>query len=117
MKRIEKWIKDYVEGETTVARAQVQDTETAIMQVLEAVTTAGNAEEPTKKPATTIEDILNAIGESLSDLASSNVEQNGEHEESDDEDPEHGRLGDDDEPCRVMGTISKSVQHRMESFQ
>jgi len=28
----EKWIKDYVDRETTVARKQVQDAETAIMQ-------------------------------------------------------------------------------------
>jgi len=59
--------------------------------------------------------MLNAIGDSLSDLASSDDEQDGEDEEDDEEDTELGKLSDDDEPGWVMGTITKTVQHRMES--
>ena len=38
----EKWIKDYVERNTTVARKRVQDAETVITQVLNDMTTAPN---------------------------------------------------------------------------
>jgi len=103
-----------VERETAVARKQVQDAETAIMQDM---TTAENGCPTTGKPKTTIEEMLNAIGDSLSDLASSDDEQDGEDEEDDEEDTELGKLSDDDEPGWVMGTITKTVQHCMESFR
>jgi len=54
-----------------------------------------------------------AIGDSLSHLASSD---NGEDGEDEDEETELGKLSEDDEPGWVMGTISKTVQQRMESF-
>ena len=59
--------------------------------------------------------MLNAIGDSLSDLATSDDEQDGEAREDQEEDTELGKLSDD-EPGWVMGTISKNVQHCMESF-
>jgi hypothetical protein len=58
-----------------------------------------------------------AIGDSISDLASSDEEQVGEDEEDDEEDTELGKLSNDDEPGWVVGTISKTVQHRMDSFR
>jgi len=61
--------------------------------------------------------MLNAIRDSLSDLASSEDEEDGEDEDDDEEDTGHGKLSEDDEPGWVMGTISKTVQHRMESFR
>jgi len=60
---------------------------------------------------------LNVIGDSLSDLASSVDEEDGEGKDEDEQDTGHGKLSDDDEPGWVMGTISKMVQHRMESFR
>jgi hypothetical protein len=65
----------------------------------------------------TFEQMLNAIGDSLSYLASSEDEEHGEDEDNDEEDTGHGKLSEDDEPGWVMGTISKTVQHRMESFR
>ena len=112
----EQWIKDYVERETAVARKQVQDPETAIMQELNGMTTAENVGATTGKPKTTFEEMLNALGDSLSDLESSDEEQDGEDEEYDADDTEHCKLSDDDEPGWVMGTLSKTVQHRLESF-
>jgi len=56
-----------------------------------------------------------AIEDSLSDLASSNDWEDGENE--DDEEPEQGKLSKDDEPGRVMGTMSKTGHHRMERFR
>jgi len=61
--------------------------------------------------------MLNAITDSLSDLASSKDEEDGDDEDDDEEDTEFGILSEDDEPGWVMGTISKTGQHRMESFQ
>jgi len=55
-----------------------------------------------------------AIGESLSDLASSDDGEDGEDE---DEETAQGKLSEDDEPGWVMGTITKTVQPRMESFR
>jgi len=60
--------------------------------------------------------MLNAIGDSLSDLACSDNEEDGEDEDIED-DTELGELSEDDEPGWVMGTISKSVQLHMESFR
>jgi len=107
----EKWIEDFVETETAVAKKRVQDTDTAMMQELNEMTTA------TGKPKTMFAKMLNTIGDSLSDLACSKDEQDGEDEEYDEEDTELGKLSDDDEPAWVMGTISKTVQHRMDSFR
>jgi len=61
--------------------------------------------------------MLNAIGDSLSNLASSDNEEDGEHQDDDEEDSAGGKLSEDDEPGWVMGTISQTVQYRMERFR
>ena len=99
---------------TAVARKQVQDAQTAIVQ---GDTTAPNGGATTGTPATTFEELLNAIGDSLSDLASCDDEQDGEDEEDDEEEIELGKLSDDDELGWVMGTITKTAQHHMKSFR
>jgi len=113
----EKWIEDYVERETAVARQPVQDAETVIMQEQEHMGNVENGRSTTTKPEITFEEMLNAIGDSLSDLASSEDEEDGEDENDDEEDTGHGKLSEDDKPRWVMGTIFKTVQHRMESFR
>jgi hypothetical protein len=70
----------------------------------------------TRKPEKTFEEMLNAIGDSLSNLVSSNDEEDGEHKE-DKEDTELGKLSEDDEPGWVMGTISKTVQYHKEGLR
>ena len=75
------------------------------------------ARSTTTKSETTFEEMLNAIGDSLSDRASSEDEVDGEDKDDDAEDTELGKLSEDDEPGWVMGTISKMVQHRMVSFR
>jgi hypothetical protein len=60
--------------------------------------------------------MLNAIGDSLSDLASSEAKEDREDEDEDEKDTGHGKRSEDNEPGWVLGTISKSVQHCMESF-
>jgi len=112
----EKWIEDYVDRETAVGRKQGHNSATAITQELREMTIAQHAEVTPRKPETMFEAMLNAIGDSLSDLASSDDEHDGEDEEDDKEDTELDKLSDDDEPGWVMGTISKTVQYRMDSF-
>jgi len=55
-----------------------------------------------------------AIGDNLSDLASSD---DGEDVEDEDQETELGKLSEDDQPGWVMATIPKTVQQRMESFR
>jgi len=78
---------------------------------------AEKAVSTTRKQVETFEGMLNAIGDSLRYLASSDDEQDGEDEDDDEEDTELGKLSEDDKPGWVMGTISESVQHHMESFR
>jgi len=59
--------------------------------------------------------MLVAIGDSLSDLASSDDGEDGEDE--DDEETEEGKLSEDDKPGLMMGTITKMVLQRMERFR
>ena len=68
-----------------------------------------------RKPDPTFEDMLVAIGDSLSDLASSDDGEDVEDEG--DEETAQGKLSKDDEPGWVMGTITTTVQQSMERFQ
>jgi len=105
-----------VDRETAVARMRVQDVETAIVQEQEHMRHVEKARSTTTKPGTTFEEMLNAIRDCFSNLSSSDNEEDGEDKDDDEEDTELGKLSEDDEPGWVMGTISKTVQHRMERF-
>jgi len=106
-----------VDSEAAVARKRVQDAETAIMQAQGHMTSVEKAWSTTTQPETWFETMLNAIRDSLSDLAGSGNEEDGDDEDDDEEDAELGKLSKDDEPGWVMSTISKTVPHRMESFR
>jgi hypothetical protein len=67
-----------------------------------------------REPEKTFEEMLVAIRESLSDLASSD---DGEDGEGEDAEIEQRKLSEDDEPGWVMGTITKTVQQRLERFR
>ena len=108
----EKWIEDYVERETAGARKRVEDPEAAVQQEQDNMTHAELAGLSSRNPEMMFEEMLVAIGDSLSDLASSD---NGEDaEDENDEETEQGKLSEDYEPGWVMGTITKPVQQRME---
>jgi len=111
----EKWIEDYVERETTGARKRVEDAEAAVQQEQDDMKHAEIAGLMYREPDIMFEEMLVSIGDSLSDLASSDDGEDGEDE--DDEETEQGKLSEDDEPGWVMGTITKTVQQRMESFR
>jgi len=106
-----------VERETAVARMRIQDAETAIMQMLNDRTTTENVWATTRKAETSLGEMLNPIRDNVSDLASSDEEQDGEDEDYDEDDTALGKLSEDDEPGWVMGTIFKTLQHGLESFR
>ena len=106
----EKWIEDYVERETTVARKGVEDAETAVKREQEVIGCAESEVLTGRESGQTFDEMLDAIGESLSDIASSDDEEDG----ADDEHTERGKMSEDDEPGWVMGTVSKTVQQCME---
>ena len=110
----EKWIEDYVERETAGARKRVEDAEAAVQQEQDDMVHTEIAGLTSREPEKTFEEMMAAIGDSLSDLASSNDGEDGEDE--DDEDTEQGKVSKDDKPGWVMGTITKTVQQRMEMF-
>jgi len=66
------------------------------------------------EPEKTFQEMMVAIRDSLSDLANSDDGEDGEDE--DDEDSEQGQPSEDDKPGWVMGTITKTVQQRLERF-
>jgi len=59
----------------------------------------------TRKPGKTFEEMLNAIGNSLSDLTSSDNEEDAE-DEDDDEDTERGKLSEDGKLGWLVGGVS-----------
>jgi len=111
----EKWIEDYVERETAWARKRVEDAEAAVQQEQDDMKYAEFAGLTNKQAEMTFEEMMVAIGDSLSDLASSDNEE--DREDEDDEETEHGKLSEDDEPGWVMGTITNTVQQHMERFR
>jgi hypothetical protein len=113
-KETEKWIADFVERETAGARKRVEDAEPAVQQVQDNMTHAELAGLTSRMPEKMFQEMLVAIGDSLSNLASS--DDGEEAEDEDDEETEQGKLSEDDEPGWVMGTITKTVQQRMERF-
>jgi len=111
----EKWIEDYVERETAGARKRVEDAGAAVQQEQDDMMHAKIAGLTSSEPEKTFEEMLVAIGDSLSDLACSDNGEDGGDE--DDEETVQGNLSEDDEPGWVMGTITKTVQQRMERFR
>ena len=101
----EKWIQDYVDRETAVARNHVKDPETTSMQELEDMRNAEKAGSTPGKPETTFDEMLYPIGDSLRDLASSNDEVDCEGKADAEQDSELGSLSQDGEPGWEMGSV------------
>jgi len=102
----EEWIEDYVERETVRARKRVEDAEAAVQQEQDDIVHTEIARLMPREPEKTFEEMMAAIGDCLSDLASSD---DGEYGEDEDEETEQRKLSEDDEPGWVMGTITNTV--------
>jgi len=109
------WIEDCIDRETAEATKRVEDAEIAVQQKQEDVRKAENAELTNREPEKTVQEMIVALRDSLSDLVSSDDVEDGEDE--DDEETEQGNLREDDEAGWVTGTISKMVQQRIERFR
>jgi len=103
------------ERETAGSRKQVEDAEAVIRPEQEDTEAAENAGLTTTEPKKTFHEIIVAIGDSLSDVATS--DDGGDWDDEDDEETEQCQLSEDNEPCWVMSTITKTVQQCMERFQ
>jgi len=110
----ETWIEDYIKRETAGARKRVEDAEPAVQQEQDDMSHAGIAGLTSREPEKMFEEMLAAIGDSQSDLASSEDGEDGKDE--DDEETEQSKLSEDDEPSWVIGTITKTVEQHMERF-
>jgi hypothetical protein len=106
-----KWIEDYVERETAGARKWVDDAEVAVQRGQDNTRKAENVGLTNTEHEKTFQEMMVAIGDSLSDLASSNDGDDGEEE---DEETDEGQLSEDNESGWVLDTISKTVQLRLE---
>lgn len=113
----EKWIEDYVHGETAIVIQPAENSEPPIQQQQKHNRNAEKLELTTRKSEKTFEEMLNAIRDSLSHLVSSDNEEGGKTQDNDEENTELATLSKDDKPCRVIGKISKMVQHCITSFQ
>jgi len=102
-----KWIEDYVERETAVARRRVEVTEATIRQGQDDAEGAENGGFTTGEPEKMFHEMIIPIGDSLSDIASSDHGEDGENEA--DEQTEQWQLKEVDKPSWEMGAITKTV--------
>lgn len=94
-----------------MARERGKDAQTAIKQELEDMRYSKNAELTNRKQKNAFEEMMIAIEDSLSNLASFDDAKDGN--DKDDEDSELWKLSEDDQTGWVVGTISKIVQQYM----
>jgi hypothetical protein len=91
-------------------RNQVEHPETAIKHEQDDIRSAESGELTSREHGQTLEEMLDAIRDSLSDLVCSDNEEDGEGEDYTDQ----GKLSEVNEPGRIMGTIPRTIQQRME---
>lgn len=81
-----------MDGETAVENMRVELAVTAIMQKQDDMWNAEKLGLETTKYKIAFQKVLNAIGDSVSDLESSNNKESGENKEDDEEATELGKL-------------------------
>jgi len=94
---------------------RVEDAEAAVQQEQDDRRIAEYNGLTNREPKKSCQEMIVAIGDSLSDFESSNDGEDGDDE--DDEVTQQGQLSEDEEPGWVMGTITKRGQLRMERFR
>jgi len=104
----EKWMEDYNERETAGARKRVEDAEAAVQQEQQDMKNAENAALMNRVPKKSLQEMMVAVRENLSDSACSDDGEVGE--DTDDEETEQHKLSEDGKPGWVMGADSKSVE-------
>jgi hypothetical protein len=102
--------------EFAVAGKRVQDAETITLQEQEAMINTEKAGMTTSECKKTYQEMLNAIGDSLSDFANFEDTENGEDYEDNEDNTGLGTLSNGDIPHWVIGTMCKMVQQSTESI-
>jgi hypothetical protein len=98
----------------TGAKKRVEDTEAGVQQEQDDMTHAEIGILTSRVPKKTLEKMLVAIGDSLSDLVCSDHWEDGEAEDGGE--PEQGKLSDEEQPGWVMDAITKTLQLRIKRF-
>jgi len=111
----EQWIEDYVERETAGAGNRDKDAGEAVQQELEEIKQAEILGLMTREPEKIFEETMVAMEDDLNDLASSDDGEDGEDE--DDKETKQGKVCKYDKHGWVMGTITNTLQQRMERFR
>jgi hypothetical protein len=111
----EKWIGDHVGKETAGARKRGGDSDVVVKQEEEDIKNGENTGLIHRELVKTLQEIMVAIGDNVSNLGKSNVGHIGEVKE--DKQTEQGMLTKDDEPSWVIGKITNTVWQRMEISQ
>jgi hypothetical protein len=111
----EKWIEHQVERQTAGARQPAEARDEAIRQEQEVTETSEIWRLTTREHERLFYEMLIAIEDSLSYIATSDGGENEEYENE--EETGQGKLSEDDEPGWVMCTISKMVKHRIEMLR
>jgi hypothetical protein len=111
----ERWIANYVERETLAARKRVEEAQAAVQRAQNKSEKSENELPAVVRQQQTFEEMLDAIGDSLSDVASSDDDLEEEEEEEDDD--EDSVAEDEAEPGWVAGSIPQSVQERIDNHR
>lgn len=111
----EIWIADEIERETAVARQRVEDAVAVIREEQEDTQPADTTGLTTMEPQKMYHEMMVAIGDILTDIASSDYGKDLEDDNNDES--EQGQLTENDEPGCVMHTITLMVQERMDKFR
>ena len=98
-----------------VTRNGVEDTETAIEQEQEDMRKVENVGLTTRESKKMFQEMMVAMGDSLSDLAYSDDEDDGD--DDNDDDTVLVTLSKNDEPRWVISTMPKMSQQRIDVFQ
>jgi hypothetical protein len=112
-----KSIEDCVDSGTTVARKRYEYTETVIQLKQQDMRNAEEVRLTPRKPGKRVEEMANAIRDSLNNVQSSNKLDDGEYKDNNEDDTELGMLSSDAKHSWVMGTHCIMVQYQMESFR
>jgi hypothetical protein len=101
-----------VESETAAAKMMVAEAEAAVER--ENISVLKRAAAGTTEM--TFEEMLEAIGESVDAVSTSDEADDDEDDEQDGDDNNDAKLSDDDQPEWVVGTIDKSIEERLNTF-
>lgn len=100
-----------------MARKQNQQAETPIKPEQKDMRNADMVGLKTRKPKTIFHKILNEFGDSKRDLPGLENREDGECSDEDEDDIVMCKLSEDDRPCQVLGTISRTIPHHLHRFQ